>query len=279
MSLLADVSRELGIPNAHVQREVVVAPGVRVDAVLRTPTHAYVIDAKSQPASPEAIAWVQLARQLLAKSETDRIVVGVLVVPGAGPSVRRLAAEAGVELLEVSPSLLPRDSERIGSTPLTSEQSWAVVVALLKLQRVASVRELARRTGVSLGWTHRVALELEARGALAHRGANLVVEDPAPLLDAVASERPLTALEVARIDTGFEKPEPLSLHLTLQANALQSQGGGLYVGGTTAAAWYTDYLIQHDRFDVYSEDPQPLQALFEGRRGGVQLRVHKPDRK
>lgn len=280
MDLLAGVSSELGAANAQVQREVALAPGVRVDAVLRTRTHAYVVEARSRPARPEDVAWVAFARQLLARAEKDRVVVAVLVVPGAGHHVRQLAAEAGVELLEVSPALLPRDSERIGSTPLATEQSWAVVVALLKFQRVPGVRELARRAGVSVGWTHRVVTELVARRALAHRGALLVLDGATPVLDAVASERPLSGLEVAHVDTGFERPEDLALHLTLGSRDLPAhEKPDVCVGGTTAAAWYTGYLIQRDRFDVYSEDPQPLEGLFRGRSGGLRLRVHEPDRK
>lgn len=281
MSLFEHVARELALEDYEVDRDVDVGSGVRVDAVLRTEDRVYLVEVKSQPLKRDDIAQATLYRDLWARSghagnvETHAL----LVVPGAGTEARRLAHAVDVDLVQVPHSLIPQGIEQVGTIPLTTEKSWAVVATVLANKRVKGVRDLARRTGVSTGWTHQVLGELQARQAIVRRGNAFELEDPEPILDAVASERPLSDLEVKRVATGLDSMDDLTLNLGLAWQEIRDEGGkpGLYLCGTSAAAHFTGTLVQGDRLDVYSDAVRSIEELFEGREGGITIRVFEPD--
>lgn len=281
MDVLSHIARELGLTNYRTSREVSVHPNVRVDAVIEAGEKTLLIELKSRGPTPEDIAWMLLARDLWMEDPAKSCpAVLVLAVPGASNKARRLADEVGVEIVEVPANLLPVDADRIGTAPLTTEKSWAVVTTLLREQRFSSVRDLAERAAVSTGWTYKVVGELEARGSLLRRAGSLMLDDPVPILDAVSSERPLGELETRKVPTGLDDPEEIGLTLMLGAQDMSEDQGrpGLYACGVTAAAHYTNYLVQRGRVDIYSETPNALAELFTDRSGGITLHIYDPDR-
>lgn len=282
MALYEHVARELAIPDARITREPDVGGGLRADALLRSPDdeQAYLVELKSRPPDVDAVAHLVLLRDLWRGTHGDQSAEAVLVAPEVGARTRRVAGEAGVRIVTVPASLLPESLEDVGSTPLTTPKSWAVVVALLKHSETKGTRGLAQRAGASTGWVSQVVAELQARGAVVRRGNALEVEDPAAIFDAVAAERPFPDLEVRTIETGLDDPGDVSLSLMLGWQQIHGDEGqpGLQVCGTTAAAEHAGTAIQRDRLDVYCEVPEDLEGIFEGREGGIEVHVFEPDR-
>jgi DNA-binding transcriptional regulator YhcF (GntR family) len=279
VSVYDHVARELGLDAYTVKRHVAAGPSVTVDAVPETEERDYVVEVKGTPVGPEDLAPLVLANRLLDEERPDRETVAVLASPAATDGAREVAARLAVELVEIPPSLAPA-GDRAGVTPLTTEKSWAVVAAVLTKQRFPSVRALAKHASVSTGWTYQVVQELEVRGALLRSGSGLRLDDEATILDAVPEQRPLAELETARVATGITDAQGLALALQahLEGTPEPEAAPRAWVAATTAAAAYTGYLSQRDRFDVYCDAPAVLEDAFEGEEGGFELHVHEPDR-
>lgn len=286
MQVFEEIARALGVEIIDTQQEVPVGPRGQLilDALLKTKDQTILVEVKGRPARKEDLAYLCLAREVMVQDQQETMdaseLTAVLAAPTASSKIRDLAEASDVTLVEIPALLTPSEPDNVGTVPLTTEQSWGIVVTLLKGNKPRSIRELAKTAGVSTGWTHKVVKELEGRGILNRSMHGLSLDDAEPVLDLVPMERPFDDLRTRKIQTGIESIEELELTLQVNSSEIQShaEGNPLHVCGTTAAAEYTGYLIQGDRLDVYFKAPSALEPLFEGQEGGVTLNVYEPDR-
>lgn len=277
--LIDHLRRELGVPNAQVHQGVRTRAGV-VDLLLAGPDATYVIEVKARAPPRDALAQLSLYishPSLLEEAAANAHLQGVLVAPAFPRAIQELAQEIGIRLIEAPLDILP---EGIGPRALlTKPKAWSVVIAVLQERGTPSIRHLAGRAGASTGWTSNILRTLQSKGLLDEDGQPS--KDILPrLFDHVATERPLKRLERTRISTGID--DWAEFQLTIQTQWSHIMGrmtkSGMWVCGQSAAMGYTDYIMRHDRLQVYAHDAQAIKRVFEGRKGGIEIVVYEPDR-
>lgn len=251
--------------------------GPRLDLVLTTDQGVWVIEVKDNTPGPEAVSHLQVLCQKYKSTTSKQSVIGVLVAPVIPQSVREWARALDLQTLEV-PRRLVAGAGAKSRVPLTTQKSWQVFSTLLRRPVVGGVRELQEKSGVSLGWVHKVLTELQAQGIVhAERGIIRIVDEEAAF-DVVAAERPLRALHKVSMDTGISRWDELVAALERSLHAQDAAGRPIYplIAAQTAAMAYTNAVVRHDRFQIYA--PDPVERYFPDAKGGIPLMIYRPDR-
>lgn len=273
------IRQSLGESKGSLRREVQIGPGVVADFVLEAGNTIYVFEVKTGVPKSSAVAQLALYKDLLQKSSKGKLVVPILVVRNATSNVRELVERIQGQVLEVPPGLLPSSPLEKGIVPLTTEKSWKVVTALLRLRAVKSARALAEAAGVSLGWTHQAAKELQARNIIEYGEAGIKLIAPQKILDAAGLERPFEKLRYDIIESDYQNAHEAAVTLTEVFGNAREQLGPVHFafGGYTAAALHTGYARRLDRLDLYVDDPN-VKPYIHSAGGGIPIHLYHPDR-
>lgn len=276
---LAYLRSELGLLDA--QEETWEGPSNlphRPDLVLQRDDQVYVIEIKAGRADANAVNQLCFYRDALARSrglneENVRIVLAAKSIPHG---VREALEAVDGLAVELPPSLRlegSRASVPMGKTQVTTPKAWHVICALLA-RPAPSINQLHEAADVSYGWTHRTVRNLEELGVVGRENGLLTVTDRSKLLNGVAWERPLGALETTEMPTGFASVEEGGRELT---RALGRAGSEFAFTAHTAGALYTGYAFRSDRFYLYVDDTEIVRDLV-GDGDGPTLVLYEPDR-
>jgi hypothetical protein len=264
------------------QTAVPLAEGVRADGILRTDDTLYLIEEKQKSSDTGSVAQLALYRDLLETSHPDIKVVPVLASHSVAPGVKRLLEKIGGKLVEIPAGLSVRPDDSGTRIPLTTEQSWRVICALLRSGASKSLRSLAKESGVSLGWVYRVVRELRSRSIAESGKSGISIVNGPKLLDVIAFERPLDSLVRAtfRLNRPSAHEAAMEISRTLGANKGATLGEGFSFCGETAAGIHSGYSVRRNSADLYLEGRElgrVLQGMHEPK-GKIQIQVLMPDR-
>lgn len=276
------LANRLQLQHPEVGRDVRLFKQATADFVLRDGNQAYIVEVKGGVPRWDDVARLQYlvgpqARPYLEGIPANAHVQGVLVAPAISEMVRIMAQRAEILAIEAPIELLPVQSSP--ARGLTTERAWRICTAVLRARGSRGVRELARHSSTSIGWTSMVVQQLRQRGILDPSG-DLAPNGTQLLLDAVATERPLRRLETARIQTGIRDWSDFEQTIMTQWMRVigASPRPGFWVCGLSAAAHHSGYLMRHDQLQVYAHDAAGIAQVFDGKKGGIEVVVFRPDR-
>lgn len=278
--VLAYVQAELGLSQAQIERESSLEDlPTGPDLVLREGGQVFVVEVKAGRADLQAVGQLCMYRDVLARArswdeEDIQLVLAAKSVPAGVEEVLAILKGHVVELpanleIEATQSSVP-----LGKTQVTTDKAWRVICTLLE-RPVPSINQLHRDAGVSYGWTHKTVKNLEKLGVVGRESGLLTVTDRSRLLNGVAWERPLEALQTFELSTGFESVEEGGRELT---HALDRAGSEFAFTAHTAASLYTGHGFRSDRAYLYATDTDLVQELV-GEGDGPTLVVYEPDRR
>lgn len=282
--LLAYVADRLGLKGAEARQDVHVRRGLMLDGELRVPGHRYLIEGTWGVARWEHVSQLSFAVRLLGIDSESRNekVTGVLVASAIPDEVREAVESSKLDLMTMTAPAELLGHTDAGRDPvlLTKPKSWAVVVGLLQQDAWPNIRALAEATAASRSWTQVVVSDLARRGIVEQRRGRIALADPGRLMDRIASERPLRRFRSSEVATGIDSWEELQHFMAQQwsPTIAKMERPGLWACGPTAAMAYTNYMARHDRFHAYTESPEAVKTVFEGRKGGIPIVLYKPDR-
>ena len=160
---------------------------------------------------------------------------------------------------------------------LTTKRSWDVIYDLIKYGP-ASMYQVAKDTGVSYGWVHKVITGLIDLGVATKEYDQVYINDKDKLLNGVAWERPFERMKIAEVwvddDTAYTVTSNIS-------GNLMSMGVKHTFTGPTAGGIYTGRVIRHDTAYLYLEK-ENLESFMDTysstNRKGIKVKIYAPDR-
>lgn len=223
---------------------------LRPDIVFKKDERLYFVEVKSNIASIDTIARMQLLRELWHRREPNRPPVELVVAARTiRPREEQLARELGIRVIKLPWTLGPplNNEFKPSKSKITSEKSWKIVSRLLK-EKSTSIRQLALQEDVSYGWAHKTVEMLMAQNIVKKNDSYIQISDVKKLLNGIAWERPMKNLSIAEIPVSFSESIPAARDIS---SMLSEQSVPFAFTGYTAGGLYTGYAVRQDAVYLY----------------------------
>ncbi len=276
------IGRALRLKRPSFQRGVETDAG-QLDLLVRDGDRTFVCEIKAATGTVESMGRIHLVAQypdLLGAQRPPGEVTAVVVAPSWARNVEALAQRIGILTVTAPMGLLRNLTPE--SAPITTPKAWNVVTEIIRMGFNPGVRQLAKASGTSTGWTSGIVRSLQARGIIEGDGS-LRDTGILLLLDRVANERPLDSLRRVTFSTSLanweDADEALRRHWPEIIGRLNPPD--FYRCGQTAAMIHVDHILRHDAVQLYARDSATLRYFFEGEQPGehgVQFIIYEPDR-
>jgi hypothetical protein len=246
--------------------------GIRTDHIIRDGDDLYLVEVQNL-ASENSIAKLALLKQLL-RDDTANINY-VLAAKNIPKTIWNLAGRLHVAVVQLPlniPVNIIDDEGRI-----TTQNAWKVVTAILS-NELTSIKGISRRAGISYGWAHRITNRLISRGIAEKLNDQVRMANLEKLLEAAALERPMAAMSMGAVRTGYSTSQDAASGLS---NLLDKSKIGFAFTGFTAASIYTGSAIRHDAVYLYLKNEENLLLLKSDEvrsLRGIKAYLYKPDR-
>ncbi|MHB1806913.1 MAG: hypothetical protein ACYCR2_07935 [Thermoplasmataceae archaeon] len=288
------ILEKLGIPpDAKVVREYPIVVGDRellVDIAVKSRDTLTLIEVKPRINEDTIYRIYALSHLIGVKPEERKRMRLVCAGKSLKYSTQELASKLGIETLIIPPKLyhsfvptgtiskeiLPYDHIKLSPSRITSEKAWKIVCTILA-DKPQNILALSKQTGISYGWTNTIVHKLE-NSEIIPRGYGLTVKDVDRLLNAVSWERPLEALHVETVNTGFKTATDCINEVALNLN---KQGVDYAFTAHSSATYYGSSIIRDDFAYIYIPDALErnfLRTYSVEETSGCALKMYVPDR-
>jgi len=253
---------------------------LRPDFISRKGNALYFVEIKYSPVTIDTIARMQLLRDLWYHRYSKHMEIRPVI---AAKTIHRreegLAEELGIEIVKLPWSLHSQSSSEYKSTKtrITSPKSWKIVSRLLK-EKTSSIRQLALKEEVSYGWAYRVIQQLSEQKIVQIKNNYVRLDDPKPLLNGVAWERPMKNLQIDELQVDLPGALSAAQEITW---ALREQEIPFAFTCYTAGGLYTGYAVRQDAVYLYVKKEavkQFREQLGSNDGTGIQVKLYAPDR-
>ncbi|MHB1623245.1 MAG: hypothetical protein ACYCR9_08545 [Cuniculiplasma sp.] len=288
------ILEKLGIsPDAQVVREYPIIVGDRellVDIAVKSRDTLTLIEVKSR-INEDAIYRIYAFSHLIGEEPKKRKRLRLVCVgKSLKYSTQELASKLGIEILIIPPKLyhsfvpmstiskeiLPYDHIKLSPSRITSEKAWKIVCAILT-DKSPNILALSRQTGISYGWTNTIVHTRE-NSEIIPRGYGFTIKDVDRLLNAVSWERPLEALHVETVNTGFKTATNCINEVALNLNL---RGVDYVFTAHSSALYYGSSILRDDFAYIYIPDSLErsfLRTYSTKETSGCALKIYVPDR-
>jgi head-tail adaptor len=245
---------------------------IQPDFIIKDGKALYLIEVKNY-ATEQSIARLALLEQLL--KDTNMKITYVLAAKNIPKTISNLAQRIQVAVIQLPLNIPVNVSDDEGR--ITTENAWKVVTGILS-NELTSIKGVSRRTKISYAWAHRITNRLISRGIAEKFNDQVRINNISKLLNVVALERPMVALNKDIIWTGYSDSHDAATGLT---RSLEKSGTHFAFTGFTAASIYTGSAIRHDAVYLYINDEQDRRNLKSDEvrnLRGIKVFVYMPDR-